>query len=130
MTDDSENWYSDDAATLGDRIAAGREGAGMTQAQLAGKLGVRKTTLDAWENDRREPRANRLQLLTGMLGVSLRWLLTGVGEGPDNPDTDAEIPADVNALLIEMRALRTQISRSAVRLGELEKQLRKAVGQP
>lgn len=129
MPSDTENWYSDDAATLGDRIAAAREGAGLSQSDLATRLGVRKSTLDAWENDRREPRANRVQLLTGMLGVSLRWLLTGVGEGPDLDDDALPVPGDVQALFVEMRALQAQMVRSAARLAVIEKQLRAAVSQ-
>ena len=126
MTDD-ENWYGDDAATLGDRLLAARNAAGITQIELATQLGVKVVTLDAWENDWKEPRANRLQMLTGLLGVSLRWLLTGVGEGPDNPEETTEIPSDINGLLAEIRKLRTQMAKSSVKLGELEKRLRKAL---
>lgn len=124
MSDTVDNWYSEEAATLGDRLAAARDAAGLTQLELAQKLGVKAATLDAWENDRREPRANRLQMLTGLLGVSLRWLLTGVGEGPDEALSGSETPQDVRDVLMEMRRLRTQIARASVRLGELEKQLR------
>ena len=126
MTDD-ENWYGDGAATLGDRLVAARNFAGLTQTELATQLGVKVVTLDAWENDWKEPRANRLQMLTGLLGVSLRWLLTGVGEGPDNPEEANEIPSDINGMLTEMRRLRAQIAKSSVKLGELEKRLRKAL---
>ena len=126
MTDD-EHWYGDDAATLGDRLLAARNAAGVTQIELATQLGVKVVTLDAWENDWKEPRANRLQMLTGLLGVSLRWLLTGVGEGPDNPEEMTEIPSDINGLLAEMRKLRAQMAKSSVKLGELEKRLRKAL---
>ena len=83
-TDDT-NWFSDEAATFGDRLAGAREAAGHTQDTLAKQLGVEVTSVDAWENDLREPRANRLQMLSGMLGVSLVWLLTGEGEGPEEP---------------------------------------------
>jgi transcriptional regulator with XRE-family HTH domain len=126
MTDD-DNWYGDGAATLGDRLAAARDFSGLTQVDLATQLGVKTETLDAWENDWKEPRANRLQMLTGLLGVSLRWLLTGVGDGPDNPEDMQEIPQDINAMLVEMRKLRAQIAKSSVKLGELEKRLRKAL---
>jgi transcriptional regulator with XRE-family HTH domain len=124
---DNDNWYSDDAATLGDRLVAARSTAGLTQTELATQLGVKIVTLDAWENDWKEPRANRLQMLTGLLGVSLRWLLTGVGEGPDNPEEGQEISGDISAMLTEMRKLRAQIAKSSVKLGELEKRLRKAL---
>lgn len=126
MTDD-ENWYGDGAATLGDRLVAARQFAGLSQEELATQIGVKIVTLDAWENDWKEPRANRLQMLTGLLGVSLRWLLTGVGEGPENPEEMNELPSDISGMLAEMRKLRAQIARSSVKLGELEKRLRKAL---
>lgn len=127
MTSEDVNWYSDDAATLGDRLAAAREAAGLSQAKLAGKIGVKVDTLEAWEEDRREPRANRLQMLTGLLGVSLGWLLTGAGEGPEHPDDFNAIPQDVDELLLEMRRLRTQITHASTKLAEVEKRLRKAI---
>ena len=69
-------------------------------------------------------RANRLQMLSGLLGVSLRWLLTGVGTGPDGPDGEAPIAADANAILTEMRRLRIEMANAASKLGQLEKRLR------
>ena len=127
MSDQDDNWYGEEAATLGDRLAAAREAAGLSTKNLAKQLGVKRDTLEMWENDLKEPRANRLQMLTGLLGVSLRWLLTGVGEGPTDPEADQAVPPDIVEMLAEMRALRTQIARNSVRLGELEKRLRKAV---
>ncbi|MFT4701978.1 MAG: transcriptional regulator with XRE-family HTH domain [Yoonia sp.] len=127
MMERDNNWYSDDAATLGDRLAAARDAAGLTQIELATQIGVKSETLDAWENDWKEPRANRLQMLTGLLGVSLRWLLTGVGEGPDNPEETSVLSADVSGMLAEMRKIRSQIAKSSVKLGELEKRLRKVL---
>ncbi|WP_296423832.1 helix-turn-helix transcriptional regulator [Yoonia sp.] len=126
MTDDA-GWFSEDAATFGDRLAGAREGAGLTQELLAQKLGVKAATLAAWENDIKEPRANRLQMLAGMLGVSLSWLLTGAGDGPDAPADAAPMSDDVLALLTELRALRGQITRSGEKLGQLEKRLRAAL---
>ena len=57
MSDD--DWYGPDAATFGDRMAGAREQAGMSQAQLARRLGVKKGTIVAWEEDRSDPRAMR-----------------------------------------------------------------------
>ena len=127
MTDAAEiNWYSDDAATFGDRIAAAREAQSLTQKSLAKKMGIATKTLDAWENDLSEPRANRLQMLAGVLNVSMRWLLTGEGEGVDGP-AETEISADLSDLMSEMRVLRTQMTQAADRIGVLEKRLRNAV---
>ena len=118
------DWYSDDAATFGDRLTAAREAAGLTGADLAARLGVKAATVAAWEQDVKEPRANRLQMLAGMLGVSLSWLLTGAGDGLPPPSDDAPLDADVMALLGELRALRFTIADSADRLAKLEKRLR------
>ena len=82
MMDDMD-WYGPEAATFGDRVAAAREQAGMTQAALAKRLGVRLATLKSWEDDHSEPRANRLSMLAGLLNVSMRWLISGEGEGID-----------------------------------------------
>jgi transcriptional regulator with XRE-family HTH domain len=126
MTDKETNWYSEENATLGDRLVTARDSAGLSQVELATQLGVKVETLDAWENDRKEPRANRLQMLTGLLGVSLRWLLTGVGDGPEIED-EMVMSSDLTGLLSELRALRTTMAQSSVKLGQLEKRLRTAI---
>ncbi len=107
-----ENWYSDDQATFGDRLAGARDNAAMTQKELAAKLGIKLKTLKAWENDLTEPRANKL---------------TGEGEGPTEPSDNADIAPDVLNLLSEVRDLRVQMTRNAERLGQLEKRLRAAL---
>lgn len=85
-----DSYYGETSATLGDRIAAARQAARLTQAGLAARLGVGAKVVSAWENDRSEPRANRLTMLAGLLGVSVSWLLTGGGEGVDPPSAAAE----------------------------------------
>lgn len=120
-------WYSADTATFGDRLAGARDAAGMDQKALATKLGVKLSVITGWENDLKEPRANRLQMLAGILGVSMSWLLTGEGDGPDAPDEDLIVPADVLDMLAEIRAIRGQIAQSAEKLGRLEKRLRTAL---
>ena len=86
-------------------------------------LGVKTATLRNWEDDLSEPRANRLNMLCGILGVSLRWLLTGEGEGVTAPD-DAAPPADIADLLTDLRAVRMEIAQSNEKLARIEKRLR------
>jgi len=124
---DDNDWFSEDAATFGDRLAGARDAAGLSQAGLAQKLGVSTKILQAWEDDAKEPRANRLQMLSGMLNVSLSWLLSGRGEGPSAPEEDVALSSDINDMLIEMRGLRGEVARSGDRLAQLEKRLRKAL---
>ncbi len=119
------DWFGPESATFGDRLAAARESAGMTQVQLAKRLGVKINTLRGWENDLSEPRANRLQMVAGLLNVSIVWLLTGDGgDGVSAPEDSTDLPADVSSLLTEIRDMRTNMRLQADRLGRLEKALR------
>lgn len=124
--DDASDWYGPDAATFGDRLAAARDSAGMTQEALAKRLGVKLKTLQNWENDLSEPRANRLSMLAGVLNVSMVWLITGEGEGLNNPE-DEPISPDIREILVELRALRAQFKTRTEKLGRLEKQLRQVL---
>jgi transcriptional regulator with XRE-family HTH domain len=126
MTDEPENaWFSDNTATFGDRLAAARDQAALSQGDLAKRLGVKLSTLRAWEDDRSEPRANKLQMVSGVLGVSMGWLMTGEGDGVDAPDAGALPPADgLEALLLELRQVRADITKSNERLALLEKTIR------
>ena len=119
------DWFGPDAATFGDRVVGARENSNMTQGQLSRRLGIKLATLQAWEEDRSEPRANKLQMLSGMLNVSLPWLLSGQGIGPDEPIQEL-VQNDISIILLEMRSIKTQMNQTADRLSRLEKQLRLA----
>jgi transcriptional regulator with XRE-family HTH domain len=125
--DNTEDWYGPDTATFGDRLAAARESADMTQAELARRLGVRVSTLRSWENDVSEPRANRLSMMAGLLNVSMMWLINGQGEGLDAPLEDGALPASANDVLNELRELRTDMLARVEQMGRLEKKLRTAL---
>ncbi|EEX10231.1 transcriptional regulator, XRE family [Ruegeria lacuscaerulensis ITI-1157] len=120
---DETDWFGPEAATFGDRLAGAREAAGMTQAQLARRLGVKKATVVGWENDMSEPRANKLSMMAGMLNVSIMWLLTGEGEGAGVPDL-VEGDAELAPLVAELRAIRGEMRASSERLARVEKALR------
>ena len=89
-----------DNDTLGGRLCRARDATGLTAAQLARRLGVRSHTLQAWESDRSQPRANRLSMLAGVLGVSPSWLLHGVGASP-NEDEAGNAAAEAMALQLD-----------------------------
>ncbi|MCP5039282.1 MAG: helix-turn-helix transcriptional regulator [Rhodobacteraceae bacterium] len=121
---ESENWYSEETATFGDRLAGAREATGMDRKGLAKRMGVKLKTICHWEEDLSEPRANKLQMLAGVLNVSLVWLLTGQGEGVAAPNEEQAISPDIQSALSELRALKAEFVRSADKLGRLEKALR------
>lgn len=124
--DDTTGWYSEEAATFGDRLAGAREACDFSQKKLARHLGVKLKTVVSWEQDISEPRANKLQMVSGLLNVSMRWLLTGEGVGLGEPETE-ELPGDVARLLSELRDLRVDAARMSERIGRLEKRLRAAL---
>ena len=121
---DYENWYSEGNATFGDRLAGAREALGMTQKDLAGRIGVRLKTLQQWEEDQKEPRANRLQMLDGMLHVSLMWLLTGEGDGVAPPMGEDARSAEAEGLMAELRDMRATMGALAEQMGRVEARLR------
>jgi transcriptional regulator with XRE-family HTH domain len=67
--------------SMGPRIRLAREHAGMSVLELAAHLGVEPASVEAWERDERQPRANRLLMMAGLLSVSLAWLLEGREDG-------------------------------------------------
>jgi transcriptional regulator with XRE-family HTH domain len=117
--------YSDERATFGERLAAAREAADLSQKSLAKRLGVKTKTLAHWEDDLSEPRANRLQTLAGLLNVSLMWLLNGEGDGlPDHAD-EAPLDPEARLALRQVRELRRDVDNTASRLARLEKNLKR-----
>ena len=123
MIDDLD-WYGPETATFGDRLSAAIEKSGMTQKLVAKRLGIKLVTLKSWEQDVSEPRANRLSMLAGLLGVSVMWLLHGEGDGVEHSDKETQVPQEINDLLFEIRAVQTALLSSADKLAKLEKQLR------
>lgn len=65
------------------RIAELRKSKGITQIDLAKKLGIAQNTLSQYENELRNPSASIILSIAEIFGVSTRYLL-GL------PDTDAE----------------------------------------
>lgn len=123
-------WYDAETTTFGDRMTGAREAAGLSQSDLARRLGVKVKTIRAWENDMSEPRANRLQMLAGLLGVSIMWLLNGQGDGLEGPEVPVEMPDDLTEILKDLRTMRVEQSQLAERASRLEKRLRIALSAP
>lgn len=74
-----------DPDTFGGRLSRARAASGLSTRDLASRLSVRQATIDAWERDRSQPSAQRMNRLSGLLGVSLSWLLHGMGTAPADP---------------------------------------------
>ncbi len=121
------DWFDAETTTFGDRVTGAREAAGLGQAELAKRLGVKVKTVRGWENDQNEPRANKLSMLAGILGVSMMWLLSGQGEGLDSPEQSEPVDEDMERLLLDIRQMRQEQTQLAEQMGRLEKRLRAAM---
>ncbi|MFC6841501.1 helix-turn-helix domain-containing protein [Xanthomonas theicola] len=67
--------------SFGDRLREARKAAGLTQEQLGFALGVTKSSVSAWENDRETPGFRLLPNLRGVLKRSLDELICGQVQG-------------------------------------------------
>ncbi len=100
-------YYNESHATFGDRLCAARDAAGLTQKLLASKLGVKTKTIQAWESDSVEPRANKLQMVSALLNVSMVWLMSGLGKGISPPQIlAAHSETEILEILHELRKVR------------------------
>ena len=111
------NMTAFDEDTLGGRIFKARDMSGMTIEDAAARLGVTLETFTEWENDRSEPRANKLTMLAGVLAVSPTWLLSGAGDGPDQSVVTAGLSELVNEL-DRLQALNAEITEGMASLRE------------
>lgn len=129
---DTNEWYSADAATLGDRLVAAREAAGLSQSALARLIGIRLPTLRGWEEDRTEPRANKLAMVSGVLNISIPWLLSGEGQGVEEPQflQASDNPEPLVVAISEIRALKAQLMEANNKVRLIEKQLQKLHNGP
>ena len=62
---------------MGQRISALRRQQGLSQAELASRLGISPSAMGMYEQGRREPAADTLVALSRELGVTTDFLLTG-----------------------------------------------------
>jgi len=102
------DYYGDEVSTLGERISVARERAGLTQNDLAKALAIKSGMLENWENDAAEPRAQRMTMLGGILGVSAGWLLYGMGEGVPAPSEEVSTEEFSDERLAQMLMVELQ----------------------
>lgn len=57
--------------TIGERIRFFRKEQGLTQDDLARKMGIKRGTLAQYESDRRNPKLETLEKISGALGVEI-----------------------------------------------------------
>lgn len=83
---------------FGERIAKMRKEKGMTQEDVAEKIGISPQAVSKWENDTTLPDALMLKQLADLYGVSLNQIY-GIQESPSVSMKDAK---DVNKLVLRI----------------------------
>ena len=122
------DYYGDEVSTLGERISVARERAVLSQDDPAKALAIKSDVLENWENDAAEPRAQRMTILGGILGVSAGWLLYGIGEGVPAPDGEVSTEefSDerlAQMLMVELRDAQEMQSKITKRMSRIEEAL-------
>ena len=100
-------------------MISARETQGLSTAQFARRIGVKTETLSAWENDRVEPRANKLVTMAGVLNVTPSWLLSGTGDGP----SDLPVATEMMTIRSTIERLRETMIGVTEELERLEQKL-------
>lgn len=67
---------------VGERLKAAREGAGLTQQELAAKVELSQKQISVLEGGLQLPMAGKLPTIVRVVGGSVDWLLTGSGKAP------------------------------------------------
>jgi transcriptional regulator with XRE-family HTH domain len=88
---------------LNQRVIQARKGRGLSQANLAERLGVTRTAISHWETGRSNPSTKHLKSIAQILGVDANWPITG--KAPTAPKTAPAkgrgSPNNANSLVLE-----------------------------
>ena len=77
--------------------------------------------MQAWESDSTEPRANKLQMVSALLNVSMVWLMSGLGSGiPPPRELSGNSDNESNTILKELRDVRVSSEALTKRIKWLE----------
>ncbi|MGB1090538.1 MAG: helix-turn-helix transcriptional regulator, partial [Oceanobacter sp.] len=74
--------------TLGDRLKQRRQELGLTQVDIANRLGLTKATVSLWENGTNKPNGENFHTLAKTLKTSSEWLLSGKDSTADHDLSD------------------------------------------
>ena len=77
-------------AAIAARLRAAREQAGLSQGQVAGRLGLQRPSVSEIEAGRRKVSAEEINRLAAIYNVSVSWLTK---EEPEVPDPAVELAA-------------------------------------
>ena len=80
---------------IGERVRFLRLVKGLSQEELAARVGVSRATINYTENENSHPNGATSSALANALGCNVFWLVTGLGAPPLSPRQDASQPMTV-----------------------------------
>ena len=82
--------------TLREKLIVSRDRAGLSQMELADRLGVSRQAVSRWESGDTTPTMDKLKTLAKIYGVSLDWLCSDAAdrELPEAAKPEADRPPD------------------------------------
>lgn len=101
--------------SVAERLREAREAAGLSQGQVAKKIGMHRPTISEIEAGRRKISAEELDTFANLYGVSIEWIVSGTS---GNTEEDARIlmaarelskmsDTDLDRLMNMLKMLRT-----------------------
>ena len=116
-------------STLGARISEARELSNYSITEISNHMAVTQKTIKNWENGNSKPRANKLQMLSGVLNVPLLWLLDGdeqfdpVQSRPGRLEALEQKVERMNALQIELLKLSDEVITEIDEMRKIDQEL-------
>lgn len=101
--------------TTGQHIRTARQKAGMTQAQLAERLGIPYQSIGQWERDVRNPKLDTLKRIADALNISIQDLMgipnwvdeRNLWETVDAPDQSGMTANEIQVWLDQLEGIRS-----------------------
>lgn len=104
---------------IGIRIRQAREELGLTQVQLAERLGIAFQSLQQWEAGKTTPRSDRIRKLANILGKTPSWLQFGVGSENLGATEDISAYLKTDEFKTQLCAAHSSAMKQCIQLGWL-----------
>ncbi len=90
---------------FGDRLVIFREKMGLSQQELAEKIGIKPQALARYEKNKSKPSIDLAKKLTNLFNLNTNWLLTGEGEMLKSTKDIQDCSQDKNIIYIDKLSL-------------------------
>ena len=116
---------------VGDRIHFLRKNLNLSQESFGDKIGIKKASMSAIENNRSNPSNQTVKLICNEFNVSYNWLVDGIGDVfiEDDESTIEMLKRDYNLRDVEVRLIEEFLKLDENERDVLINYLERAVGR-